>query len=95
MIAIPYNEFFENPAQYQKKAEIFGIKILPKKKEKKISRRTQKKLDALNAVVGIIPKNSDVEKINAILDKIPENEQMQYCDAGLQTVREALKNDSW
>lgn len=62
MIAIPYNDFFENPAQYQKKAELFGIKILPKKKEKKNSRRAQKKLDALNAVVGIIPSDIDVDK---------------------------------
>ena len=63
MIAIPYNEFFENPAQYQKKAELFGIKILPKKKDKKISRRTQKKLDALNAVVGIIPSDVNVDQL--------------------------------
>lgn len=63
MIAVSYNDFFENPAQYQKKAELFGIKILPKTKEKKISRRIQKKLDALNAVVGIIPSNVDVDKI--------------------------------
>lgn len=39
--------------------------------------------------------NSDVKKINAVLDKIPETEQMEYCDLGLQTVREALKNDTW
>ncbi len=63
MIAIPYNDFFENPAQYQKKAELFGIKILPKKKDKKISRRTQKKLDALNAVVGIIPSDVNVDQL--------------------------------
>jgi len=63
MIAIPYNDFFEDPAQYQKKAELFGIKILPKKKDKKISRRTQKKLDALNAVVGIIPSTVDTDRI--------------------------------
>jgi hypothetical protein len=63
MIAIPYNDFFENPAQYQKKAELFGIKILPKKKEKKISRRAQKKLDALNAVVGIIPSDVNVDQL--------------------------------
>ena len=63
MIAIPYNDFYENPAQYQKKAELFGIKILPKKQEKKISRRTQKKLDALNSVVGIIPSDVDVDKL--------------------------------
>lgn len=37
----------------------------------------------------------EIEKINAVLDKIPESEQLEYCDAGLETVREALKNDSW
>ena len=37
----------------------------------------------------------EIEKINAVLDKIPENEQMEYCNAGLESVREALKNDSW
>ena len=38
---------------------------------------------------------NEVDKINAVLDKIPESEQMEFCDAGLKTVREALKNDSW
>ncbi|MBR1721938.1 MAG: hypothetical protein IJ727_05580 [Treponema sp.] len=38
---------------------------------------------------------TEVEKINAVLEKIPVSEQMQYCDAGLESVREALKNDSW
>ncbi len=38
---------------------------------------------------------TEVEKINSVLDKISPTEQMQYCDVGLETVREALKNDSW
>ncbi len=59
MIAVPYADFFANPAQYQEKAEHFGIKILPKKREKKISRRLQKKLDALHAVIGILPSDID------------------------------------
>ena len=63
MIAVPYADFFANPAQYQEKAEHFGIKILPKKREKKISRRLQKKLDALNAVVGLIPPEVDVDAL--------------------------------
>lgn len=37
----------------------------------------------------------EVEKINAVLDKIPLSEQTEYCDVGLETVREALKNDTW
>ena len=65
MIVIPYNDFFENPSLYQKKAELFGLKILPKKSEKKVSKRTQKKLDALNAVVGIIPSNVNLDPLLA------------------------------
>ena len=38
---------------------------------------------------------TEVERINAVLEKIPVSEQMQYCDVGLESVREALKNDSW
>ncbi len=36
-----------------------------------------------------------VEQINAVLAKIPVSEQLEYGDAGVETVREALKNDSW
>ena len=38
---------------------------------------------------------NNVQKINAVLDKIPDEEQLAYCDVGIETVREALKNDSW
>ncbi len=65
MIVIPYNDFFENPSLYQKKAELFGLKILPKKSERKVSKRPQKKLDALNAVVGIIPSNVNLDSLLA------------------------------
>lgn len=47
---------------------------------------------------GTKQKMSDQKKIamiNSVLDKIPESEQIQYSDAGLESVREALKNDSW
>lgn len=47
---------------------------------------------------GAKQKMSDQKKIamiNSVLDKIPESEQIQYSDAGLESVREALKNDSW
>lgn len=40
-------------------------------------------------------QQGEVEKINAVLSKIPEEEQLQYCNVGLENVREALKNDSW
>ena len=39
--------------------------------------------------------NLEVEKINAVLEKIPDSEQLEYCDVGIESVREALKNDSW
>lgn len=47
---------------------------------------------------GAKQKMSDQKKIamiNSVLDKIPESEQIQYSDVGLESVREALKNDSW
>lgn len=59
MLVVSYSDFFANPAQYKEKAETFGLKILPKKKEKKISSRIQKKLDALHAVIGILPEDID------------------------------------
>ncbi len=63
MLVVSYADFFANPAQYQKTASLTGIKILPEKKTKKISRRVQKKLDALNAVVGIIPSDIDIDAL--------------------------------
>lgn len=35
------------------------------------------------------------DEINAVLVQIPDSEQLQYSDVGLESVREALKNDSW
>ncbi|MBQ6779755.1 MAG: hypothetical protein IJP62_00835 [Treponema sp.] len=40
-------------------------------------------------------EQDEVARINAVLDRIPESEQLKYCDVGIETVREALKNDSW
>ena len=42
-----------------------------------------------------ITHEQQVEQINSVLAKILVSEQLEYCDAGLETVREALKNDSW
>ena len=42
-----------------------------------------------------ITHEQQVEQINSVLAKIPVSEQLEYCDAGLESVREALKNDSW
>ena len=61
MIVVSYSDFFENPLKFKESASLYGIKVLPQKKAKKVSPRVQKKLDALNAVVGIIPENVDAE----------------------------------
>lgn len=38
---------------------------------------------------------NEVEKINAVYEKIPKEEQLLTCGAGLEAIREALKNDVW
>ena len=63
MLVISSVDFFANPALYKEKAENYGIKILPQKKEKKISHRIQKKIDALNAVIGILPFDVDEKSV--------------------------------
>ena len=65
MLVVSASEFFSNPALYKEQAEIYGLKILPQKKEKKLPRKTQKKLDALNAVIGILPSDLDEKSIKA------------------------------
>lgn len=63
MFVVSYSDFFSNPTLYKEKAENYGLKILPQKKEKKYSRRVQKKMAALNAVIGILPSDIDEEAI--------------------------------
>ena len=75
---------FENQLELLSYAEQLAIleflaKLLQRQQKGNVSTNTQ----------------NEVAKINAVLDKIPESEQMEFCDAGLETVREALKNDSW
>lgn len=62
----------------------------------------QEKIELITILVKSLPKTepeadkeNEVAKINAVLEKIPELDQLQYCDAGLESVREALKNDTW
>ena len=43
MLVVSYADFFANPSRYKDEAENYGIKILPQKKQKKISRFIQKK----------------------------------------------------
>ena len=40
-------------------------------------------------------KEQQVKQINSVLSEISLSEQTFYCDAGLESVREALKNDTW
>ncbi len=61
MLVVSYSDFFANPSQYKQIASVSGIKILPEKKLKKNSCRTQKKLEHLNAVVGLFPQNADLD----------------------------------
>lgn len=63
MIVVSYSDFFENPAKFKDTASRYGLKVLPQKKQKKVSRRIQKKLDSLNAAIGLIPSEIDSEKI--------------------------------
>ncbi|MDY6398526.1 MAG: hypothetical protein SPL22_12455 [Treponema sp.] len=63
MLVVSYSDFFANPSQYKEKAETFGLKILPKKKEKKISRKLQEKINHLNAVVGLVPPEINVDEL--------------------------------
>ena len=65
MLVVSSADFFSNPTLYKEKAENYGIKILPLKKEKRLSRRIQKKIDALNAVIGILPSDIDEKSIKA------------------------------
>lgn len=64
MLVVSSADFFANPIQYKERAETFGLKILPKTK-KKISSRLQKKLDHLNAVIGLVPSDTDVDSLLA------------------------------
>ncbi len=63
MLVVSYSDFFANPSRYKQEASVSGLKILPEKKRKKISRSLQKKLDALDAVVGLIPSEVNAEAL--------------------------------
>jgi len=63
MLVVSYSDFFANPSLYKQEASVSGLKILPEKKQKKISRRLQEKLDALNSVVGLIPSDVNADAL--------------------------------
>ena len=70
--------------------------------QKAITLDVQEKIELINFLVKSLPLTEiksdnidDIKKINSILKKIETSEQLEYCNIGMQTVREALKNDSW
>ncbi|MBO4321210.1 MAG: hypothetical protein J5857_12155 [Treponema sp.] len=63
MLVVSYSDFFANPSRYKQEASVSGLKILPEKKQKRISRSLQSKLDALDAVVGLIPAEINAEAL--------------------------------
>ncbi|MBR0031995.1 MAG: hypothetical protein IJP61_06895 [Treponema sp.] len=65
MLVVSYSDFFANPSQYKNEAAVSGLKILPEKKQKKLSRKVQEKLERLQAVVGIIPSEVDADALLA------------------------------
>lgn len=65
MLVVSYADFFANPSQYKNEAAVSGLKILPEKKQKKLSRKVQEKLNALNAIVGLIPPEVDADALLA------------------------------
>ncbi|MCR5081494.1 MAG: hypothetical protein K6B17_09130 [Treponema sp.] len=69
MLVVSYADFYSNPALYKDKAENYGLKILPRKKEKLKSSKTLKFMDIIEKATGIIPANIDINeaKSEAIL----------------------------
>lgn len=65
MLVVSYADFYSNPAFYKEKAENYGLKILPRKKEKQKSSRTLQFLHTIEAATGIIPASLDIEKAKA------------------------------
>ena len=70
--------------------------------QKAITLDVEERIKLINFLVKSLPVTKiesnnidDIEKINTILKKIDTSEQLKYCNIGIQTVREALKNDSW
>ena len=69
MLVVDYSDFSANINKYLEAAAVSGLKILPQKKEKKLSARQRKFAKAIEAASGIIPQNADLDeaKTEAIL----------------------------
>ena len=70
--------------------------------QKAITLDVQERIELINFLVKSLPLTEiksdnidDIKKINSILKKIETSEQLEYCNIGIHTVREALKNDTW
>ena len=69
MLVIGYSDFSADMNKYLETAAVSGLKILPQKKEKKLSARQRKFAQAIERASGIIPLNVDLDsaKTEAIL----------------------------
>ena len=70
--------------------------------QKAITLDIQDRIELITFLVKSLPqseikntKNDDISKINSILQKIETSQQLEYCNVGIESVREALKNDAW
>lgn len=62
MIVVSYNDFSENMNKYLAQVPSYGLKILPQKKDNNRLSRKQKFLKTIEAAVGILPIDMDIEK---------------------------------
>ena len=69
MLVIGYSDFSADMNKYLETAAVSGLKILPRKKEKKLSARKRKFAQVIERASGIIPLNVDLDstKTEAIL----------------------------
>ena len=62
MLVIGYSDFSANMNKYLETAAVSGLKILPRKKEKKLSSRQRKFAQTIEAASGVIPLDVDFDK---------------------------------
>lgn len=63
MLVIGDSDFSTNMNKYLETAAISGLKILPQKKEKKLSARQRKFAKVIEAASGIVPLDMDFDKV--------------------------------
>ena len=62
MMVVSYADFSANMNKYLSEASTYGLKILPKKKERKKSEKHLKFVQTIENASGIIPADTDIEK---------------------------------